>query len=83
MSFHWTERMIVTTTGKEKEEAWPWRRNLGTNLRDTETESEGEEKPVLWKTKALKLAKANFPSDTTAHYLLLNSLLFLTHFKTI
>lgn len=76
MSFHWIERMIVTTTGKDKEEEWPWKRNLGTNLRDSEAESKGEEKPVLLKTKALKFAKANFPSDTTAHYLLLNSLLF-------
>lgn len=76
MSFHWIERMIVTTTGKDKEEEWPWRRNLGTNLRDSEAESKGEEKPVLSKTKAPRLAKANFPSDTTAHYLLLNSLLF-------
>lgn len=66
----------MTTTGKDKEKEWPWRRNLDINLRDSETESKVEEKPILPRTKALRLAQDNFPSDTTAHYLLSKSLLF-------
>lgn len=51
MSFQWIERMIVTTIGKDKEEEWPWRRDLGTNLRESEQESKGEEKPMLFRQR--------------------------------
>lgn len=65
----------VTTAGKDKEKEWPRRRNLGINLRYSETESKVDEKPVLSKTEALRLTQANFPSDIAAHCGLSNSLL--------
>jgi hypothetical protein len=72
VSFHCIEKINATSIGKVNQGECSWRSYLCTNWRESEQASKGVVKPIASKTKAPRLEKTNFPSDSTTHHLLLN-----------